>query len=149
MLTGLFTDPLPSPDTYHAIRGKSIIDLVRHDFDTLARLDMSQADRNKLEAWKAILDIACVDGAPNEVDGTTQATGTDPSLANAPINKYFCNLMNALGVKAGSDGFAAPGGSEPVTHFGMYDRTEDFIGGGLNPPTIHDPGEFAALKASS
>ncbi|WP_438027899.1 DUF1552 domain-containing protein [Sorangium sp. So ce233] len=344
-LTGLFTDPLPSPDTYQAVRGKSIIDLVRDDLDTLARFDMSQADRNKLEAWKALLhetvttvasaqcntslatalgvtqenvdltstlpstddvltrrisdtldgadlysnfavlaaacnanpviflkypanylfrglgltqesaslsyrldsanmrgtcvpgvidmllkiddyyarkfahlveqlnridegdgtlldnsavvwfqdasdgcarnlnnlpivqvgsaggyfktgwavnvedgspdlttgnsEITCADGAPNEVDGTTQATGTDPSLANAPINKYFCNLMNALGVTAGTDGFPAPGGSEPVTHFGMYDRTEDFIGGGINPPTIHDPGEFAALRASS
>ncbi|HTN90435.1 MAG TPA: DUF1552 domain-containing protein [Sorangium sp.] len=344
-LTGLFTDPLPSPDTYHAIRGKSIIDLVRHDLDSLARLDMSRADRNKLEAWKAMLDetvttvasgqcntalatalgatqeninlasttssdadvltrrisdsldgadlysnlavlaaacnatpvivlkypanfvfkglglamesaslsyrlgnagmqgtcvtgvidmllkiddyyarkfahlveqlnsidegdgtlldnsaavwfqdasdgcarnlnnlpivqvgsaggyfktgwavnvedgspdltagnseIVCADGAPDEVDATTQSTGTDPSLANAPINKYFCNLMNALGVRAGADGFPAPDGSEPVTHFGMYDRTEDFIGGGINPPTIHDPGEFDALKASS
>ncbi|WP_437596388.1 hypothetical protein [Sorangium sp. So ce590] len=58
-------------------------------------------------------------------------------------------MMNALGVKAGADGFPARGGSEPVTHFGMYDRTEDFIGGGINPPTIHDPGEFAALRASS
>ncbi|WP_438018873.1 DUF1552 domain-containing protein [Sorangium sp. So ce315] len=344
-LTGLFTDAPPSPDTYRAIRGKSIIDLVRDDLDTLARFDMSQADRNKLEAWKALLhetvatvasgqcttslattlgitqenidlmshqplgedvltrrvsdsldgadlysnlavlaaacnanpviflkypanyafrglgvtfesaslsyrvgsanmqgtcvpgvidmllkiddfhtrklahlveqlnridegdgtlldnsavvwfqdasdgcarnlnnlpivqvgsaggyfktgwavnvedgspdlttgnsEIACVDGAPDEVDAINQATGTDPSLANAPINKYFCNLMNALGVKAGADGFAAPGGSEPVTHFGMYDRTEDFIGGGTNPPTIHDPGEFAALRATS
>ncbi|WP_437819198.1 hypothetical protein [Sorangium sp. So ce1078] len=94
-------------------------------------------------------EIACVDGAPNEVDGTTQSTGTDPSLASAPINKYCCSLMNALGVRAGTDGFPAPGGSEPVTHSGMYDRTQDFIGGGINPPTIHDPGEFAALKASS
>ncbi|WP_434045836.1 MULTISPECIES: DUF1552 domain-containing protein [Sorangium] len=94
-------------------------------------------------------EITCADGTPNEVDGMSQETGTDPSLANAPINKYFCNLMNALGVKAGADGFPARGGSEPVTHFGMYDRTEDFIGGGINPPTIHDPGEFAALRASS
>ncbi|XXX81255.1 DUF1552 domain-containing protein [Sorangium sp. So ce134] len=344
-LTGLFSDALPSPDTYHAIRGKSIIDLVRHDLDTLARFDMSQADKNKLEAWKTMLDetvrpvasaqcntslatalgatqenvdlasttasvddvltrrisdsldgadlysnlavlaaacnatpviflkyppnflfrglgltmesaslsyrvgnagmqgtcvpgvidmllkiddyyarkfahlveqlnridegdgtlldnsaavwfqdasdgcarnlnnlpivqvgsaggyfktgwavnvedgspalttgnseLTCADGAPSEVDATTQSTGTDPSLANAPINKYYCNLMNALGVRAGADGFPARGGSEPVTHFGMYDRTEDFIGGGINPPTIHDPGEFSALKASS
>ncbi|WP_437735793.1 DUF1552 domain-containing protein [Sorangium sp. So ce1335] len=344
-LTGLFTGPLPSPDTYKAIRGKSIIDLVRDDLDTLARFDMSQSDRHKLEAWKAILhetvttvasgqctaslaaalgatqenvdlasassfgedvltrrisdnldgadlysnfavlaaacnatpviflkypanyafrglgmtmesaslsyrvgsaamqgtcvpgvidmlltiddfyarklahlveqldridegdgtlldnsavvwfqdasdgcarnlnnlpivqvgsaggyfktgwavnvedgspdlttgnsEILCADGAPTEVDGTTQATGTDPSLANAPINKYFCNLMNALGVTAGSDGFPAPGGSGPVTHFGKYDRTEDFIGGGINPTTIHDPGEFGALRANA
>ncbi|WP_437637686.1 DUF1552 domain-containing protein [Sorangium sp. So ce854] len=344
-LTGLFTDSPPSPDTYRAIRGKSIIDLVRDDLDTLARFDMSQADRHKLEAWKAMLhetvtavasgqcttslaaalgatqenvdlastlpstddvltrrisgsmdgadlysnlavlaaacdatpvivlkyppnylfrglgltqesaslarrldsagmqgtclpgavdmlltiddyharklaylveqldsidegdgtlldncaavwfqeasdglahnlnnlpivqvgsaggyfktgwavnvedgspeltagnsEIVCVDGAPNEVDAISQATGTDPSLANAPINKYYCNLMNALGVKAGADGFPAPGGSAPVTHFGMYDRTEDFIGGGTNPPTLHDPGEFAALRATT
>ncbi|WP_438034505.1 DUF1552 domain-containing protein [Sorangium sp. So ce204] len=94
-------------------------------------------------------EITCADGTSDQVDAISQETGTDPSLANAPINKYFCNLMNALGVKAGADGFPAPGGSAPVTHFGMYDRTEDFIGGGTNPPTIHDPGEFTALRASS
>ncbi|WP_437940909.1 DUF1552 domain-containing protein [Sorangium sp. So ce341] len=74
-------------------------------------------------------------------------TGTDPALANAPINKYYCNLMNALGVKAGEDGFPKLGGSGEVTHYGMYDRTEDFIGGGTNPARIHDPGEYSALKA--
>ncbi|WP_437326986.1 DUF1552 domain-containing protein [Sorangium sp. So ce381] len=94
-------------------------------------------------------EITCADGTLDQVDAMSQETGTAPSLANAPINKYFCNLMNALGVKAGADGFPAPGGSAPVTHYGMYDRTEDFIGGGTNPPTIHDPGEFDALRASS
>ncbi|WP_437530938.1 DUF1552 domain-containing protein [Sorangium sp. So ce726] len=94
-------------------------------------------------------EITCADGTPDQVDAISQETGTDPSLANAPINKYYCSLMNALGVKAGPDGFPAKGGSAPVTHFGMYDRTEDFIGGGTNPPTIHDPGEFAALRANS
>jgi hypothetical protein len=78
----------------------------------------------------------------------TSSTGTDPSVANAPINKYFCNLMNALGVKAGADGFPLAGGTEAVTHFGMYDRTEDYIGGGTNPAMIHDPGEFTELKAN-
>jgi hypothetical protein len=29
----------------------------------------------------------------------------------------------------------------------MYDKTQDFIGGGTNPPTIHSPGEFTELKA--
>jgi hypothetical protein len=94
-------------------------------------------------------EFTCTEGTSNQVDAISQETGTDPSLANAPINKYFCSLMNALGVKAGADGFPAPGGSGPVTHFGRYDRTEDFIGGGVNPPTIHDPGEFTALKANS
>ncbi|WP_437895370.1 DUF1552 domain-containing protein [Sorangium sp. So ce124] len=94
-------------------------------------------------------EITCAPGTSDQVDGVSQETGTDPSLANAPINKYFCNLMNALGVKAGTDGFPAKGGSEPVTHFGRYDRTEDFIGGGTNPSTLHDPGEFTALRANA
>jgi len=93
-------------------------------------------------------ESACSPGTPDKIDGTTQATGTDPTLANAPINKYFCNLMNALGVRAGEDGFPLKDGPAEVTRFGMYDKTEDFIGGGTNPPTIHNPGAFDALKAS-
>ena len=92
-------------------------------------------------------EFYCAPDAPTEVDATSQATGTDPALANAPINKYYCNLMNALGVKAGADGFPLEGGSEKVSRFGRYDKTEDFIGGTVNPPMIHDPGEFDALKA--
>ena len=92
-------------------------------------------------------ESACAEGTTDMVNGIDQSTGTDAKYANAPINKYYCNLMNALGVKAGPDGFPLAGGSEPVTKFGMYDRTEDFIGGGSNPPTIHSPGEYAALRA--
>jgi len=91
---------------------------------------------------------ACVPGTPDEISGITQVTGTDPTLANAPINKYYCSLMNALGVKAGSDGFPLNGGAGEVTHYGRYDKTEDFVGGAVNPPQIHDPGEFMALKAT-
>lgn len=75
------------------------------------------------------------------------STGTDPALANAPINKYFCNLMNAIGVRAGTDGFPKAGGEAEVIHFGTYDRTEDFASGGTLPPHISDPGEFKALRA--
>jgi hypothetical protein len=87
-------------------------------------------------------------GGNNEVDGVSQSTGTPAATANAPINKYFVSLMNALGVKAGPDGFAAPGGTAEVTHFGMYDRTEDFVHGGTNPAKINSPGGFDALRAS-
>jgi hypothetical protein len=92
-------------------------------------------------------EAQCTPETTNEYDATTQETGTDPSIANAPINKYFCNLMNALGVKAGEDGFPLAGGAAEVTKFGRYDRTEDFATGGSEPPMIHDPGEFRALKA--
>ena len=71
-------------------------------------------------------------------------------MANAPINKYFVSLMNALGVKARADDFPLPGGTAEVTHYGMYDRTEDFVGGGTNPPpSITNPGGFDALKANA
>jgi hypothetical protein len=92
----------------------------------------------------------CNDGGPNDMaDGEDQTTGTDPSVANGPINKYFCNLMNALGVKAGADGFPAVGGFAPVTHFGYSDRTQDFCGGtgAVAGATIHNPGEYTEFKA--
>ncbi len=55
-LTGLAAPGSPmSPDTYQAARGKSVIDLVRNDLDTLARYDMSASDKMKLEAWKQLL----------------------------------------------------------------------------------------------
>jgi hypothetical protein len=88
----------------------------------------------------------CGPDGPSEIDGFN-LTGTDPTKANAPINKYYCNLMNALGIRAGADGFPAVGGTDDVTHYGMYDTTEDFVGGGTNPPKINAPGEFSALRA--
>jgi Protein of unknown function (DUF1552) len=91
---------------------------------------------------------ACLENSPQVTLGIVG--GTDPSIANVPINKYYCSLMNAIGVKAGADGFAALGGTERVTHFGMYDDTKDFIPFLTDtpvPPTIHKPGELEALKA--
>jgi hypothetical protein len=75
-------------------------------------------------------------------------TGTPPDIATQPINKYFCGLMNAIGVKAGADGFPQVGGTREVTHFGKYDDTTLFADEN-NPPIIKDPGEFKALRASS
>jgi hypothetical protein len=72
--------------------------------------------------------------------------GTPPDVATQPINKYYCNLMNALGVKAGADGFPAPGGTQPVTSYGKYDDTTLF--GTDEPAVIKDPGEYSALRAS-
>ncbi|HTQ06621.1 MAG TPA: DUF1552 domain-containing protein [Polyangiaceae bacterium] len=91
----------------------------------------------------------CTNDGNQMIPAYSKVSGTDPKYGNAPINKYFCNLMNALGVRAGDDGFPAVGGNADVSRFGMYDRTEDFVGGGSVPPNIHDPGEFAALKANS
>ena len=64
-----------------------------------------------------------------------------------PINKYFCNLLNAIGAKAGADGYAVAGGTAPVTKFGKYDDTKLFSDGGTAPATHTNPGEFAELRA--
>jgi hypothetical protein len=86
---------------------------------------------------------------PGEMaNGASQATGTSAEIGSQPINKYFCNIMNAVGVKAGPDGFPLAGGTEEVTHFGRWDRTEDFRNGpDGEPPLISDPGGFEELRA--
>jgi len=92
----------------------------------------------------------CVDGTTDQADGVNQGTGTDPRFGNAPINKYFCNIMNAMGLKADAAGYPATGGTNgEVTHYGYSDKTEDFAGGvgAVEGATIHDPGGFTALRA--
>jgi hypothetical protein len=132
-----------------------------HNLNNLPIVQVGSAGGYFKTGWAVIVDDGsatlspgrseslCVDGAPQQVNGTTQSTGTEASLANAPINKYYVNLMNALGMKAGADGYAAEGGTAEVTKFGRYDRTEDFIGGGDKPANITSPGGFDQLKAGS
>ena len=89
-------------------------------------------------------DSDCQNGStlPNLDDA-----GTPPGVATMPINKYYCNLMNAVGVKAGSDGFPVKGGTEPVTCYGKYDDTTLFSTDA--PAAISNPGEYAELRANS
>ncbi len=93
----------------------------------------------------------CQDGGTNQVNGTNHCTGTPATVANAPINKYFYNLMNAMGVKADSSGFPKKGGTAEVSKFGYSDLTTDFQGGygATAGAGIKSPGEFTALKAGS
>jgi len=92
----------------------------------------------------------CANGTGN-VNGLNQSTGTDAKVANGPINKYYLNLMNAMGVKADSTGYPKKGGTAEVTKFGYSDLTEDFRGGlgNIAGATIHSPGEYTALKKGS
>ncbi|HKO51659.1 MAG TPA: DUF1552 domain-containing protein, partial [Polyangiaceae bacterium] len=92
----------------------------------------------------------CVEGTNQMVDAVNQATGTEPQFGNAPINKYFCNIMNAMGLKANESGFPAKEGpGSEVTHFGYSDKTEDFCGGAgaVADAQIRSPGAFLELKA--
>jgi hypothetical protein len=74
--------------------------------------------------------------------------GTPPDQATMPINKYFCNLMNAIGVKADDTGFPMKGGTAPVTKYGKFDDTTLFH---PNPTDgiIKNPGEYAELRAKT
>ncbi len=92
----------------------------------------------------------CVDGAPQTSDGVSQGTGTEAKYGNRPVNKYFCNIMTALGMKADANGFPAKDGpASEVTHYGYSDKTEDFTGGAgaVSGAGIKDPGGFMELKA--
>ena len=44
--------------TYAATRGQKVSDLVKGDLDALKRFDMSADDKNKLNAWEALLNSA-------------------------------------------------------------------------------------------
>ena len=99
--------------------------------------------------WQGNSESQCADGsATGSVNGLTQQTGTTNTVGQAPINKYFCNIMNAMGVMADSTGFPAKGGTAPVTKYGYSDLTSDFGGGvgAVKGATIHNPGEFTTLK---
>jgi hypothetical protein len=99
----------------------------------------------------AALSVGNSDG--DCVNGSTlsnlDSAGTPATVATQPINKYFCNLMNAVGVKADSTGFPVKGGTMPVTKFGKYDDTTLFKGGGTAAAVIKNPGEYTILKATS
>ncbi len=94
-------------------------------------------------------ELQCADGTPSGTfNGIDQSTGTAAAIANAPINKYFYNLMNALGVKGDDNGFPSKTGTAAVSRFGYSDLTTDFCGGlgAVAGATIHSPGEYLALK---
>jgi hypothetical protein len=94
----------------------------------------------------------CADGSSSgQVNGTNQGTGTPSANANAPINKYFYNIMNAMGVKGdATSGQPTKGGTAPVSAFGYSDQTTDFCGGlgAVTGAKIHSPGEFTDFKAN-
>lgn len=54
-LTGLFSDGAPTEADYRVAQGKSIIDLVTDDLQTLQRQEMSSADKQRLADWLALL----------------------------------------------------------------------------------------------
>jgi hypothetical protein len=102
-------------------------------------------DGAKTDMTQGGSDMDCMNGESpsNKLD----TLGTAPDIASKPINKYFCNLMNAIGVKAGADGFPVKGGTNPVTKYGKYDDTKMFSDGGSKPATIANPGEYMELRA--
>src|SRR5690606_8447010 len=70
----------------------------------------------------------CTDG------DTSVGFGTGSNGGNAPINKYYVALMNAVGCTDGAGG--------KVTEFGVMDGTSA-------EPGINDPGEFESLVATT
>jgi hypothetical protein len=90
-------------------------------------------------------DADCAGGQSpiNSLDGV----GTPAATASMPINKYYCNLLNAIGAKADATGHAVPGGTAPVTKFGKYDDTKLFRDGGTAASVFANPGEYTELRA--
>jgi hypothetical protein len=90
-------------------------------------------------------DDDCKDG--QSPFASLDSLGTPPTQATMPINKYYCNLMNAIGVKADATGFPVKGGTQPVTKYGKYDDSKLF--NTTQPPSNTNPGEYAELRAGA
>jgi hypothetical protein len=73
-LSGLFQTGTPTAADYRVAQGNSIMDLVKGDLTTLRNLNMSQADKLKLDAWQQLLrqvEIKVVSAACNANNATT------------------------------------------------------------------------------
>lgn len=120
-------------------------------FKTGWTINVDTANTGSATLTQGSSESQCADGTTSgQANGINQSTGTPATTANAPINKYFYNLMNAMGVKGDAmSGFPSKTGTGPVTHFGYSDLTTDFDGGlgAVSGATIHSPGEYTALKA--
>ena len=120
-------------------------------FKTGWTVNVDTANTGSATLTQGSSESQCADGTTSgQANGITQGTGTVATVANAPINKYFYTLMNALGVKGdATTGFPSKTGTAPVSRFGYSDLTTDFDGGlgAVAGATIHSPGEYTALKA--
>jgi hypothetical protein len=89
------------------------------------------------------------DCANGSTAANLDSVGTPSGTATMPINKYFCNLLNAIGAQADSTGYAAPGATGgKVSKFGKYDNTTYFSDGGTRASVIEKPGEYTELLAT-
>src|SRR5262249_15650556 len=130
------------PDTYQAVRGKKIFDLVRGDLDTLERLDMSQTDRNKLEAWKQLLvqttTVVTSQGTPDGADapGLTQANvdASGPSLGPDILTPKITDTLDGADIYSNLAVLAALCNAHPVI-FLKYPANYVFTGLGITTET--------------
>jgi hypothetical protein len=141
-LTGLFSGGPVSADTYQAIRGKSLVDLVKDDLDTLQRFDMSQSDKMKLDAWKQLLhetgvmvsaqcnaDVASTLGATQaNVDASEM---NDTGLGTDRLAHAITNTMDGADLFSAIATLAAVCNANPVI-FLKYPASYVFKGLGLN-----------------
>ncbi len=111
-------------------------------FKTGWAVDVEQANASLSQGHS---DDDCKDGM--SPFATLDSLGTPPDQATMPINKYYCNLMNAIGVQADATGFPVKGGNQPVTHYGKYDDSKLF--NTTQPAQISNPGEYSELRANS
>ena len=85
-LTGLFSSSSPTPADAAAIRGKKVTDLVKASLEDFERQDMSAEDRNKVAAWKALVNDAGTVLTPNCTMDLATRLGATPANLVAPSN---------------------------------------------------------------
>jgi hypothetical protein len=81
--------------------------------------------------------------------GSLDSVGTPAGESTMPINKYYCNLLNAIGVKGDAMGVPTLGGTGVVKRVGKYDDSKMFSDGGTKPSAFVNEGEYPELRAGA
>ena len=86
-LSSLFTSGTTTPADYKVMRGKSMLDLVKGDLDSLKRQNMSAADKSQIDQWASLLrqtEVTMVSAACNADSATALGiTSTTVTAATA------------------------------------------------------------------
>jgi len=99
--------------------------------------------KSRFNVWGTVLAVFVLQSG---VKGLQLAGVGGKALLHAGIG----NGAERLQVRLRSGAHGVAGGTEEVTHFGRWDRTEDFRDGEAGgPPNITNPGGFDALRANA
>jgi hypothetical protein len=157
-LSGLFSTGTPTMADYRVAQGNSIMDCVKGDLTALKALNMSQADKQKLDAWQTLLrqtEIKVVSAACNADNASSLGlTATTPKTQQATAAQFTTGgdlMINLIALTMMCDAnrmivlqwpgfvtFTWDGMMHTTDHHGLSHRNGSAAVGGTCAPNVID-----------